>query len=114
MGVSIIDTQREIVLDTIRNTGKGEWKVMVVDEASRKLIDNVVNEDDILNENITNIELITDRRPMNKDMDVIYILSPQAHIVDCVMADFERRRYRKTYLIWTSCANPPLCCLCRD
>ncbi|EKG12119.1 Sec1-like protein [Macrophomina phaseolina MS6] len=108
MGVSIMDTQRDIILDTIRNTAKGDWKVMVVDEASRKLIDNVVNEDDILNENITNIELITDRRPMNKDMDVIYILSPQPHIVDCVMADFERRRYRKTYLIWTSLLPGPL------
>lgn len=30
---------------------------MVVDEASRKLIDNVVNEDDILNENITSTAL---------------------------------------------------------
>ncbi|EOD51308.1 putative sec1 family superfamily protein [Neofusicoccum parvum UCRNP2] len=100
MGVSIIDTQRDIILDT--------WKVLVVDEASRKLIDNVVNEDDILNENITNIEVITDRRPMNKDMDVVYILSPQPHIVDCIMADFERRRYRKTYLIWTSLLPGPL------
>ncbi|GME21869.1 Sec1-like protein [Neofusicoccum parvum] len=108
MGVSIIDTQRDIILDTVRNTARGEWKVLVVDEASRKLIDNVVNEDDILNENITNIEVITDRRPMNKDMDVVYILSPQPHIVDCIMADFERRRYRKTYLIWTSLLPGPL------
>ena len=39
---------------------------------------------------------------MNKDMDVIYILSPLPHIVDCVMADFERRRYRRTFLLWTA------------
>lgn len=51
---------------------------------------------------------------MNKDMDVVYILSPQPHIVDCIMADFERRRYRKTYLIWTSRANPPPRCLRPD
>lgn len=30
-----------------------QWKVLVVDEESRKIIDNVVKEDDILNENIT-------------------------------------------------------------
>ena len=30
-----------------------QWKVLVVDEQSKKLIDNVVKEDDILNENIT-------------------------------------------------------------
>ncbi|KAK7511059.1 vesicle trafficking protein [Phyllosticta citriasiana] len=108
MGSSMIDIQRDIILDTIRNTARKEWKVLVVDEDSRKLIDNVVNEDDILNENITNIEQIMDRRPMNQDMDVIYILSPQPHIVDCLMADFERRRYRKTYLIWTSLLPGPL------
>ncbi|KAF2143577.1 uncharacterized protein K452DRAFT_224633 [Aplosporella prunicola CBS 121167] len=108
MGVSIIDTQREIIVDTVRNTARGEWKVLVLDELSRKLIDNVVNEDDILNENVTNIELIEDRRPMNQDMDVVYILTPQPHIVDCILADFERRRYRKTYLIWTSLLPGPL------
>lgn len=92
-----------------------------MDEASRKIIDNVVKEDDILNEKITSmgtplssilptapdsladIEQIEQRRPMNKEMDVVYIISPQPHIVDCVMADLERRRYRRTFLIWTSC-----------
>jgi len=76
--------------------------VLVVDDESRKLIDNVVREDDILKENITNIEQIEQRRPLNKDLDVVYILSPQPHIVECVMADFERRRYRRTFLLWTS------------
>ena len=39
---------------------------------------------------------------MNKDMDAVYILSPMPHIVDCLMADLDRRRYRRAYLIWTS------------
>ena len=30
-----------------------QWKVVVVDETSRKLIDNAVSEDDILNLNVT-------------------------------------------------------------
>ncbi|KAF2493880.1 Sec1-like protein [Lophium mytilinum] len=108
MGVSIIDTQRELILDCIRNTGRGEWKVLIVDETSQKLIANVVKEDDVLNEQITNIERIEERRPLNKDMDAIYFLTAQPHIVDCVMADFERRRYRGSYLIWTSLLPPPL------
>ncbi|PGH02945.1 hypothetical protein AJ79_07482 [Helicocarpus griseus UAMH5409] len=98
----------KLILDTIRFTGGREWKVLVVDEGSRKLIDNAVKEDDILNENVTNIEQIEHRRPMNKDMDAVYILSPLPHIVDCVMADFERRRYRKTFLIWISNLDPQL------
>ena len=48
------------------------------------------------------VEKIEERRPMNKDMDAVYILSSLPHIVDCLMADFERRRYRRSFLIWTS------------
>ena len=39
---------------------------------------------------------------MNQEMDAVYLLSPLSHIVDCLMADLERRRYRKFYVIWTS------------
>lgn len=52
------------------------------------------------------IEQITDRRPTNRDADALYILTPQSHIVDCVMADFEKRRYRRAFLVWTSLLNP--------
>ncbi|KAF2121458.1 Sec1-like protein [Lophiotrema nucula] len=106
MGVSIVDVQRDIILSTIRTTTRGDWKVLVVDEKSRKLIDNVVKEDDILNEQITNIERIEDRRETQKDMDAVYFLTPEPHIIDCIMADFERRRYRGSFLIWTSLPAP--------
>ena len=76
--------------------------MLVVDNGSRRLMDNVVREDDILKENITNIEQIELRRPMNQELDAVYILSPQPHIVECIMADFERRRYRRSFLLWTS------------
>lgn len=45
---------------------------------------------------------------MNPDMDAIYLLSPQPHILDCLMADFERRRYRKSFLVWISLLDAPL------
>jgi syntaxin-binding protein 1 len=54
------------------------------------------------------IERIEEKREMNPDMDAIYILSPQPHIVDCLMADFERRRYRKTFLVWTALLDPQM------
>ncbi|EDN03095.1 conserved hypothetical protein [Histoplasma mississippiense (nom. inval.)] len=101
MDSSLIEIQRRAILDTIRFTGGRDWKVLVLDEGSKKLIDNAVKEDDILKENVTKA-----RRPMNKDLDAVYILSPLPHIVDCVMADFERRRYKKSFLISTlSCAT---------
>jgi syntaxin-binding protein 1 len=41
-------------------------------------------------------------------MDAIYILSPEPHIVDCLLADFERRRYRQAFLVWTGLVDPAL------
>jgi hypothetical protein len=35
-------------------------------------------------------------------MDAIYILTPKPHIVDCIMAEFEQRRYQGFFLIWTT------------
>ena len=106
MGTSAIAVQQDIILDVVRSTAPGEWKVLVLDAGSRRLVEGAVKEDDILKENITNIEQIEDRRPMNQEMDAIYLLSPQPHIVDCLMADFERRWYRKSFVIWTSLLPP--------
>ncbi|KAJ5042361.1 uncharacterized protein L3040_004911 [Drepanopeziza brunnea f. sp. 'multigermtubi'] len=106
--VSAILEQREIILDTLKAITRGDWKVLVIDESTKKIIDNVVKEDDILNENIANIERIEERREMNPDMDAIYLLSPQPHIVDCLLADFERRRYRKSFLVWTALLDPQM------
>ncbi|KAH6614166.1 Sec1-like protein [Boeremia exigua] len=106
--VSMIDIQRELILTTIRQMTRGDWKVLILDEDSKKLIDNVVKEDDILNSNITNIERLEDRRETQRDMDAIYILTPKPHIVDCVMAELDVRRYRGLFLVWTTLLPPPL------
>lgn len=106
MGTSAITIQQEIILEAVRSTARGEWKVVVLDAGSKRLVDGVVQEDDILKQNVTNIEQIEDKRPLNQEMDAVYILSPQSHIVDCLMADLERRRYRRSFIIWTSLLPP--------
>ncbi|KAI0395892.1 Sec1 family protein [Xylariaceae sp. FL0594] len=45
---------------------------------------------------------------MNPGMDAIYLLSPEPHIVDCLVADLERRRYRRAFLVWTTVLDPHL------
>ncbi|KAJ5177563.1 Sec1-like protein [Penicillium coprophilum] len=106
MGSSIINIQRDFILNTIRNAGGHEWKVLVVDETSKKLVYGAVKEEEILNLNVSNVEQIEHRRPSNPDMDALYILSPESYVVDCLMADFEVGRYRKAFLVWTSSLDP--------
>ncbi|KXJ85518.1 Sec1 family superfamily [Microdochium bolleyi] len=108
MGISIIEEQRDLVLNTIKRITSGDWKVLVVDESSKRIIDNVLKEDDILNHNVANIEQIEERRDMNPTMDAIYLVSPQSHIVDCLLADIDRRRYRRCFLVWTTVLDPQL------
>ena len=104
MGISMIDIQRTTILDAIKNATRGDWKILVVDQSSWKLILNVVKEDDILSEKIAEIKHIEQKRSAEREMDAIYFLTPEPHIVDCIMADFEQRRYRRAILLWTGCA----------
>jgi syntaxin-binding protein 1 len=52
---------------------------------------------------LPDIERLEERRTTQRDMDAIYIITPKAHIVDCIMAEFDQRRYRGFFLIWTTC-----------
>ncbi|KAF6833461.1 Sec1 family protein [Colletotrichum plurivorum] len=106
MGVSMLQELHDIIVDTIKNITRGDWKVLVLDEDSKRIIDNVVKEDDILNNNIANIERIEEKRDMNPEMDAIYILSPKENIAEILVNDFERRRYKQAFLVWTGVLEP--------
>jgi syntaxin-binding protein 1 len=57
---------------------------------------------------VEDIEKIEDKRPMNPDMDAIYLLSPESHIVDCLLADFDNKRYKRAFLVWTALLDPQM------
>ncbi|KAG6030212.1 hypothetical protein E4U41_000153 [Claviceps citrina] len=108
MGLSVLQEQHDVILHEIRDITQGDWKCLIVDETSKKIVDNAVTEDEVLNSNIATIERIEDRREPNPSMEAIYLLSPEPHIVDCLLADFEARRYRRGYLVWTGLLDPGL------
>ena len=99
----MIDIQRDTILNSIRSATRGDWKRLVVDKTSWQLTLNVVKEDDVLSEKIANIEHIEQKRSRDSSMDTIYFLTPESYIVDCLMADFEQKRYRRSILLWTGC-----------
>ena len=79
-----------------------QWKILVLDEYTKRIINNVLSEDDILRQNIASIEMLEQRRDMSPDTDAIYIIHPQDHVADCVVNDIQRRRYRDMILVWTA------------
>ncbi|KAL1839045.1 hypothetical protein VTJ49DRAFT_6134 [Mycothermus thermophilus] len=101
-GPSIIKDHAKAIIEAIRRPAPNDWKVLVLDDTTKKLVDSSLSEDDILQHHIANIELIEERRDLNPDMDALYLLSPQPHIIDCLLADIDRRRYRRRFIIWTS------------
>ncbi len=50
----------------------------------------------------TDIEQIEHKRPSNPALEAVYLLSAAPYVVDCLVADIERKTYRRSYLIWTS------------
>ncbi|KAG7147848.1 hypothetical protein HYQ46_003297 [Verticillium longisporum] len=62
-GPSIIQEQRDLLLSTIKNITRGDWKVLVVDESANKLIENVATEDDVLNLNVASMRPTRPRPP---------------------------------------------------
>jgi syntaxin-binding protein 1 len=54
-GPSIIKEHGKAIINAIRRTTQNDWKVLVIDEGTKRIIDSSVNEDDILNHNIASM-----------------------------------------------------------
>ncbi|KAI5804450.1 Sec1-like protein [Geopyxis carbonaria] len=101
---SLLDLQKTAIIDAIKNTQPpNTWRCVVVDETSYKVITNVMEEHHILDEKVSDIKKIEERRT-SQPMECLYILTPEEHIVKCLISDFARPkpRYNCAHLLWTS------------
>ncbi|KAL1762832.1 Sec1-like protein [Schizophyllum commune] len=86
---SLIDTVRTKFLEAIRSVQPPtRWKILVVDPHSQKLLGSVLKQFDILEENVTQIESITNYREPQSGFEAIYLLMPTTQNVDRLMKDF--------------------------
>ncbi|KAF8251915.1 Sec1-like protein, partial [Wilcoxina mikolae CBS 423.85] len=102
--VSLIEVQRQAIIEAIRNINPpNTWRCVVMDEVSYKLTMNVMEEHNILDEKVSEVRKIEEKR-VPQPMECIYILTPVEHIVRCLLSDFERPkpRYSGAHLLWTS------------
>ncbi|KAF8605962.1 Sec1-like snare protein [Ceratobasidium sp. AG-I] len=107
---SLIEQVRKCFLDAIRSVNPpGRWKVMVVDDHSKRLLGAVLKDNDVLQENITLIEGINTHRG-EQSLEAMYLLMPTSQNVERIIADFAgpRKRYAAAHLFFIDGLPEPL------
>ncbi|KAK0239011.1 Sec1-like snare protein [Armillaria nabsnona] len=107
---SLITIVRNKFLEAIRSVNPpGKWKILVVDEHSQKLLGAVLKQFDILEENVTLIESISNYREPQPEFEALYLLMPTTQNVDRIIHDFSQtKQYAAAHLFFIEGLSEPL------
>lgn len=100
---SLITAIRNKFLDAIRSVNPpSRWKILVIDEHSQRLLNSVLKQFDILEENVTLIESITNNRELQPGFDAVYMLMPTSANIDRIIRDFSggKQQYAAAHLFF--------------
>ncbi|CAE6359673.1 unnamed protein product [Rhizoctonia solani] len=107
---SLIEQVRKRFLDAIQSVNPpGRWKVLVVDDHSKRLLGAVLKDNDVLQENVTLIESINTHRG-EQSLEAMYLLMPTSQNVNRIIDDFSqgRKRYGGAHLFFIDGLPEPL------
>jgi syntaxin-binding protein 1 len=107
---SLVATVRARFLQAIRSVSpQGRWKILVVDDYSQKLLGSVLKQFDILEENVTLIESISNYREPQQ-FEAVYILMPTTQNVERIIKDFsnDHQQYLCAHLFFIEGVSEPL------
>ncbi|BFZ59705.1 syntaxin binding protein 1 [Saitoella coloradoensis] len=111
MDLNLISIVKKRFIDAIRDVQPpNKWKVLIVDAPTVALINNVTKLYDLLEENVTVVEHIENRRNASQTFEAVYLLSPEPWVIDAVISDFARAqpKYAAAHLFFTSALDDRL------
>ncbi|CAB4431521.1 unnamed protein product [Rhizophagus irregularis] len=104
MTIALHEILKIRILDAIRSVQPpGGWKVVVVDEASLKIIESACKMFDILEEKVTLVENLEKPRQAYQSLDAVYIITPTFESINKVIEDRKNGPlYAGVHLFFTS------------
>ncbi|CAI2162627.1 5362_t:CDS:10 [Funneliformis geosporum] len=106
MTIALHEILKKRIIDAIKSVQPpGGWKVVVVDEASLKIIESACKMFDILEEKVTSVENLEKSRQAYQSLDAVYIITPTYESISKVIEDFKSNKtplYAHIHLFFVS------------